>query len=156
MLIQSCPLNAFGETTPELSSQSQNKIQPQNVLVFGGPQHAPASITYKPQWFYFSQFLYKMSLIYNNSAYFSLAGCEYICQFWVIFFYDQQIIRGIRAILIKICNEKLKFSLSVIVLSRTSFGLQFMEQSGLRKLSHIGIGGKIRYNLIARVEIIVL
>ena len=30
MLIQSCPLIAFGETTPELSSQSQNKIQPQN------------------------------------------------------------------------------------------------------------------------------
>ena len=51
MLIQSCPLIAAGETTPELSSQSQNKIQPQNsfgvgtspqnVLVFGGPQHAP-------------------------------------------------------------------------------------------------------------------
>ena len=30
MLIQSCPLIAFGETTPELSTQSQNKIQPQN------------------------------------------------------------------------------------------------------------------------------
>ena len=30
MLIESCPLIAFGETTPELSSQSQNKIQPQN------------------------------------------------------------------------------------------------------------------------------
>mgnify|MGYP001802780046 CR=1 FL=1 len=52
MLIQSCPLIVFGETTPELSSQSQNKIQPQNssglglqpqnVLVFGGLQHAPA------------------------------------------------------------------------------------------------------------------
>ena len=27
MLIQSCPLIAFGETTPELSSQSQNKSQ---------------------------------------------------------------------------------------------------------------------------------
>ena len=30
MLTQSCPLIAVGETTPELSSQSQNKIQPQN------------------------------------------------------------------------------------------------------------------------------
>ena len=30
MIIKSCPLIAFGETTPELSSQSQNKIQPQN------------------------------------------------------------------------------------------------------------------------------
>ena len=51
MSIQSCPLIAFGETTPELSSQSQNNIQPQNnsgwrhqpqnVLVFGGLHHAP-------------------------------------------------------------------------------------------------------------------
>ena len=30
MLTQSYPLIAFGETTPELSSQSKNKIQPQN------------------------------------------------------------------------------------------------------------------------------
>ena len=54
MLIQSCPLIAFGETTPELCSQSQNKsnprtvlglrLQPQNVLVFGGLQHAPALV----------------------------------------------------------------------------------------------------------------
>ena len=35
MLIQSCPLIAFGETTPELSSQSQNKIQPQNSSEVG-------------------------------------------------------------------------------------------------------------------------
>ena len=30
MLTKSCPLIAVGETTPELGSQSQNKIQPQN------------------------------------------------------------------------------------------------------------------------------
>ena len=30
MLIESYLIIAFGETTPELSSQSQNKIQPQN------------------------------------------------------------------------------------------------------------------------------
>ena len=33
--MESCPLIAFGETTPELSSQSQNKIQPQNISGVG-------------------------------------------------------------------------------------------------------------------------
>ena len=39
--MESCPLIVFGDTNPELCSQSQNKIQPQNVLAFGGLQHAP-------------------------------------------------------------------------------------------------------------------
>ena len=49
--IQSCPLIAYGETTPKFISQYQNKFQPQNnfgdgtspseFLVFGGLQHAP-------------------------------------------------------------------------------------------------------------------
>ena len=37
MRVKSCPLIAYGETTPELSSQSQNKIQPQNSSGVGTP-----------------------------------------------------------------------------------------------------------------------
>ena len=54
MLKQSCPLIAFGETTLNVALNPRTKsnprtvlelrLQPNNVLVFGGLQHAPAQL----------------------------------------------------------------------------------------------------------------